>query len=230
MRKIALVTGGSKGIGRAIVKSLLNEKYIVIDASRSRVDLNNQDFYFIKTDVAIERDIDNLFSFINEKFGRLDVLINNAGFGKFAPFNESKLSDFDDMFAVNVRGLYMCTKKALNFMLEQKSGFIANIASIAGKTSIEQASIYCATKHAVMGLTKSLFLEVRKSGIRVVAICPGSVDTNFFDQPGTTLHSDRNTLLAPQDVADAVIYALKSPERCLVNEIELRPLNPVKKS
>jgi len=88
MRKIALVTGGSKGIGRAIVKSLLNEKYIVIDASRSRVDLNNQDFYFIKTDVAIERDIDNLFSFINEKFGRLDVLINNAGFGKFGCVNK----------------------------------------------------------------------------------------------------------------------------------------------
>lgn len=230
MEKIALVTGGSKGIGRACVNSLINENYTVIDASRSEVKLDSGRYHFFKTDVSSEKDINSLFEFIEEKFNRLDVLINNAGFGRFAKLEDSKLSDFDEMFAVNVRGLYICTQKALKFMLKQNSGFIANISSIAGKNSIEQASIYCATKHAVMGLTKSLFLEVRKSGIRVIAICPGSVDTNFFDQPGTQLHSERNSLLAPQDVADAVMFALNSPERCLVNEIELRPLNPVKKS
>jgi 3-oxoacyl-[acyl-carrier protein] reductase len=113
-------------------------------------------------------------------------------------------------------------------MLEQKSGTIIIISSIAGKNGVATASIYSATKHAVIGLASSLMAEVRKDNIRVVTVCPGSVDTNFFDQPGTILNSRRETILSPDDVAAACLLAVELPQNALMNEIEIRPLMPSK--
>lgn len=227
MKKTAVITGGSKGIGLACVRMFIENNYIVVNASRSNTNpVDSQDYHFVKTDVAVEDDVRDLFEKVIADFGKVDVLICNAGFGRFAKLADSTTEDYDEMFAVNVKGLYLCNRYALKSMLERKSGTIINISSISGKNGIATASIYSATKHAVMGLSRSLMAEVRKDNIRVVAICPGSVDTNFFDHPSAELGARRDTILSPDDVAKTCLLAAELPGNALMNEIEIRPLNP----
>ena len=229
MKKICIITGASKGIGKSCANLFLEKNYIVINASRT--DPNpprNKNYNFIKTDVAIEKDVKNLFEEVIDKFKKIDVLICSAGFGKFANLVDTKTKDFEEMFAVNVKGLYLCNRYVLKSMLENKSGTIINISSISGKNGIATASIYSATKHAVNGLSASLMAEVRKENIRVVTICPGTVDTNFFDDPSATLGANRDTVLSATDVAEVCLLSAELPSRALLNEIEIRPLNPQK--
>lgn len=229
MAKVVVITGASKGIGRSCAELFLKKKYIVINASRTdSKSIKNKNYYFIKTDVSVEKDVKNLFDRVIKDFKKVDILIANAGFGKFANLVDSKTTEFDDMFAVNVKGLYLCNRYVLKSMIERKSGTIINISSIAGKNGIATASIYSATKHAVMGLSKSLMAEVRKDNIRVVTICPGSADTNFFDDPSAILSADRKTILAAMDVAKVCLFTAELPQNALMNEIEIRPLFPVK--
>lgn len=228
-KKICIITGASSGIGHACAEKFLSNGYIVINASRTdKMPINNSDYEFIAADVSKEEDVKNLIDETLKKHGRIDVLINNAGFGLFATLVDSKTEDFDSMFAVNVRGLYLCCRYALKSMIEKQSGTIINIASIAGKTAVPTASIYSATKHAVIGLSSSLFMEVRKYNVRVTTICPGSVDTHFFDAPGTILNSSRDSILAAEDIAESCYLAASLPVSATIAEIELRPTNPKK--
>lgn len=228
--KVCVITGGSKGIGKACVNKFISNGYKVIDASRSKSKFSySKNYFYFKTDVSIEDDIKKLFEYVEKEFGKVDVLINNAGFGKFSDMISSTTKDFDEMFGVNVKGLYLCCRYFLKLMVERKAGDIINISSIAGKNGIASASIYSATKHAVMGLSSSLMQEVRKDNIRVITICPGSVDTNFFDQPGTILNSSRDSILSPEDVAETIYLAVSLPQRAMISEIEIRPSNPAKK-
>lgn len=227
-KKVILITGGSKGIGLAISKLFLKRKYSVINASRTDSGtIKNKKYYFFKTDVSKEKEVKALFDFINNKFGKIDILVNNAGFGRFGKLADTKTKDFDDLFNVNVKGLYLCTRYALKLMLRFNKGDIINIASIAGKNAIPNASLYCATKHAVLGMTGSLMLEVRNHNIRVSSISPGSVNTNFFDGSENILTADRKTILASEDIANAVWFIANSNSRANFNEIEVRPANPV---
>lgn len=228
-KKICIITGASSGIGYACAQKFLANGYVVINASRTDKNLiNSPDYEFIKTDVSIEEDVKNLIEKTLEKHGKIDVLINNAGFGLFANLVDSKTEDFDAMFAVNVRGLYLCCRYAVKSMIEKQAGIIINISSIAGKNSVATGSIYSATKHAVMGLSGSLFTEVRKHNVRVTTICPGSVDTSFFDTPGTILNSSRESILAAEDIAESCYLAANLPINATISEIELRPTNPKK--
>lgn len=228
-KKICIITGASSGIGYACAQKFLANGYVVINASRTDKNLiNSPNYEFIKTDVAKEDDVKNLIEKTLEKHGKIDVLINNAGFGLFANLVDSKTEDFDAMFAVNVRGLYLCCRYAVKSMIEKQAGIIINISSIAGKNSVATGSIYSATKHAVMGLSSSLFAEVRKHNVRVTTICPGSVDTRFFDSPGTILNSSRESILAAEDIAESCFLAANLPVNATIAEIELRPTNPKK--
>ncbi|MBS1516444.1 MAG: SDR family oxidoreductase [Bacteroidetes bacterium] len=228
-KKVCVITGASKGIGLACAQKFIENGYIVVSGSRSNENpINSPDFHFFKTDVAKEEDVKNLVAKTLENFGKIDVFINNAGFGLFANLADSTTEEFDSMFAVNVRGLYLCCRYAVKSMIEKQSGIIINIASIAGKSFVPTASIYCATKHAVMGLSGALFQEVRKHNVRVSVICPGSVDTHFFDAPGTILSSSRETILSAQDVAESCYLAASLPASANISEIELRPTNPRK--
>ena len=229
MKKIAVITGASKGIGLSCAKAFLKKGFIVVDASRTEAGkIKDKNYMYVKTDISKEKDVKVLIEKVIDRFGRIDVLICNAGFGKFANLIDSKTKDFDSMFAVNVKGVYLSCRYALPHMLEQKSGTIIIVSSIAGKNGVASASIYSATKHAVIGLASSLMAEVRKDNVRVVTVCPGSVDTNFFDQPGTILNSRRETILSPDDVAAACLLAVELPQNALMNEIEIRPLMPSK--
>ena len=228
-QKVALITGASKGIGRACAKLFLEKGYIVVDASRSNPHpFDNENFIYIKTDISQEESIKNLYEEVKNRFGRTDVLINNAGYGIFKKLADTTTEDFDNIYAVNVRGLYICTRYFIKMMLEQNSGTIINIASLAGKNGFNEGTLYCGTKHAVMGISKSLMLEVRGNNIRVIVVCPGSVDTEFFDVAHVEVNSDPKTFLTSEDIASECLLAAELPPNALMNEIELRPANPHK--
>jgi len=233
--KIAVITGAGKGIGRAAAGLFLIEGASVVLNSRTKADLDsfvkeNQVYkdkiLTVAGDVSEEKVIEKIVKETIVKFNRIDILVNNAGFGKFDEMVNSSTKDFDDMFNTNVRSLYIITREFLPYMIKQKGGVVVNIASIAGKNGVPTASIYSATKHAVMGLSRSLMLEVRKHGIRVIAICPGSVATEFFRESPSDL--SQNTMLASENIAETILYAIALPANATVNEIEIRPANPVK--
>jgi NADP-dependent 3-hydroxy acid dehydrogenase YdfG len=228
-KKVILITGASKGIGKACAKVFLDNGYIVIDASRTNPEpFQNDDFYFIKTDVSNEEEVKALFEKVSTNFNRLDIIINNAGYGIFKPLSETITKEFDNIFNVNVKGLYLCTRYALPIMMKQNSGTIINISSLAGKNGFAGGTLYTATKHAVMGISKSLMLEVREYNIRVSVVCPGSVDTDFFDTAGTETTSSKSTLLTSEDVAETCYLIASLPANANLSEVDIRPANPRK--
>jgi len=234
--KIAVITGAGKGIGKATAELFLKEGAKVVLTSRNISDLeqiiaNNEskkdNISVIAGDISKEETIQKIIDETIAKYGRVDVLVNNAGFGIFDNMVDSKSDDFDAVFNTNVRSLYLITKGFLPHMIKEQSGTIINIASIAGKQGFATGSIYCASKHAVMGLSRALMLEVRQYNIRVCAVCPGSVATDFFrTESQTTLSSKKETVLQTEEIAETILLAASLPENALISELEVRPTNP----
>jgi 3-oxoacyl-[acyl-carrier protein] reductase len=227
----AIVTGAGKGIGRAIALSFAREGMNVVLSSRTKSDLDNTaeevgnaggNSLVIPTDVTRLQAVENLVGQTLDSFGRIDVLVNNAGIGVFAPVEELHIADFDKMFNVNMRGVFLCTRTVLPHMKKRKSGAIINISSLAGKNFFKEGAGYAATKWALNGFTKCLMLEAREFNIRVSVICPGSVATSFSPDSG----KDASKILQAQDVADAVLTVLRLPPNALMSEVDLRPTNP----
>jgi NADP-dependent 3-hydroxy acid dehydrogenase YdfG len=177
----------------------------------------------IRADITDDSAVEKLFAQIDHECGRLDILINNAGKGAFAPVRDLSISDFDGMWELNMRALFHCTKLALPRMEKTGKGAIVNIASLAGRNAFVGGAGYAATKWALIGFSRCLMLEVREKNIRVVTICPGSVDTDFS---GGHDPEKAAKILAPEDVAEAVMTALLMPSRALISEIDIRPTNP----
>ena len=231
---IALITGATLGIGRATAFALGRAGYQVGVCARTpaRVDQLLQDLRAEgieaaggPADVSNPADVQSLVALVSRSLGPIDTLINNAGIARLRPFAELTLDDWDATMATNVRSLYLVTREVLPGMRSRKHGFIVNVASLAGKHAFAGGTAYVASKHAVLGFTRTLMLEVRKEGVRVLAICPGSVDTPLMrDQTVLTPHLD--SILKPEDVAQAILDALRMPARALVSEIDLRPANP----
>ena len=164
-------------------------------------------------------------SVLVKELGTIDVLVNNAGVAVLKPFEELTVEDWDTTMATNLRSLYLVTREVLPAMRARKHGSIINIASLAGRNGFVGGSAYAASKHAVLGFAKSLMLEVRKDNIRVITICPGSVDTPLIRTQGM-LSPKIDRILQPEDIAETVIAALALPERALVSELDVRPTNP----
>ncbi len=179
----------------------------------------------VQMDISRESEIKNLIQEAARKFGGIDILINNAGIGRFGRIEELATLDWDDMFETNLRGMFICTREALPHLKRKTESFVINIASIAGKNAFVGGAGYAATKWGVLAFSKCLLLEERKSGVRVLAICPGSVDTRFFHHPSLP-NPDREKILQPEDVAQTIIEAIKLPQRAMVSEIDIRPTNP----
>jgi len=166
MHKKALVTGGTKGIGAAIVNRLRTQGYEVISVARGKdadqsCDVSNRD--------QVQR--------LKSNVGSIDILINSAGIVKTSPFLKISEEDWDLHFSVNVKSIFYCTKAFLPEMIENKWGRVINVASTAGKIGARYISAYSASKHAVIGLTRSLAQECAESGVTVNAVCPSFVDT-----------------------------------------------------
>jgi len=230
---VALVTGAGRGIGRAIAATLARQGSTVVltartwkelEVVRAEIESHGGKAVSLQADITQDDQVEKLFNEISSRFRRLDVLVNNAGFGLFAPVRDLSVDEFDSMWKLNMRALFLCTQQALKLMEPQKSGIVVNVSSLAGKNAFVGGAGYSATKWALMGFSKTLMLEVREHNIRVITICPGSVDTSFSQHERNSERSER--VLHPQDVADAVLAAMTLPERAMVSEIDIRPTNP----
>ncbi|MBI4474788.1 MAG: SDR family oxidoreductase [Acidobacteria bacterium] len=221
--QIAVVTGGGRGIGRAIAVELGKLGARVVLAARGREELEQTAKIIgpaasvMPTDVRKKEEIERLF----EHAGAVDILVNAAGLGIFGPVVDFKDEDFDVLIETNLRGIFFACRFALPSMIERKKGHIINIASIAGKVGSANRAVYCASKFGVVGFTQSLAEEVRQHGIRVSLICPGSTDTRF--SPAETSGKARERMLRPEDVAHAVRAIVTQEPNSFISEIILRP-------
>lgn len=222
--KIALVTGASRGIGRAIAWRLAQADCDVILLARSADELNTlameiktagREAIAIPTDLRdanqIQRAVENALRY----FGRIDILVNNAGLWHYAPTPELDITQWDEMFDVNARSVFLTTKFVLPQMLARRSGHIVNIVSVSGLIGEVQASGYNASKWAVRGFSQSLLKEVRDRGVRVTMLHPGEVNN-------TNEHTARaRRLLQNQDVAELVYTAVTLPPNAQLTEATL---------
>ncbi len=233
-KDLSIVTGASRGIGYGIALKLAEENHDVMIFGRDTDALKNVqkeikekgvECNYYSGDVNDVKFVNKSVKEIEVKFGKVDHLINNAGIGILKPFVESTLDEFKVQIDTNLYGVYNFTKAVISGMIERKSGSIINIASLAGKNSFVGGTMYSATKHALLGFTRSLMLEVRQYDIRVAAVCPGSVYTDF----GNGLQrKNKDNILHIDDVAHAVLAIMKLPVTALMSEIDLRPTNPKK--
>lgn len=184
----ALVTGGSKGIGRAICLALVREGANVVIAARnvSRIRETMEELkeisgkaLAIQTDVRYEEDVKNLISKAVDEYGRLDILVNDAGVAYRKRLEETTLEEYDEIMDTNLKGIFLCTKYAIPHIRNSNNGKIVNISSGAGLHGIPELSIYCASKFGVIGITQSIASEL-EGEIKVYAICPGGVDTDMY--------------------------------------------------
>ena len=181
--KIALVTGGGRGIGKAIVHQYFEEGATVIiaefDENSGKETAESVGGYFIKTDISDEESVTSLFEYVKTKFSRLDILVNNAGILQDSTLKKLKPDQFDEVIDVNLRGTYLCGKKAADIMVEQKGGVILNAASVVAHNGNFGQTNYVASKTGVIGMTKVWARELGKDGIRVNAIAPGFIKTDM---------------------------------------------------
>lgn len=232
-KKLTIVTGASRGIGRSIALKFAKEGHDVVlfgrDADALKKVEDELNAFDINTgvylgDIADEGFVSSSVNNILDTFGKVDHLINNAGMAIMKKVVDSSLDEFKQQIDANLYGVYNFTKAVLPSMIERRSGSIINIVSLAGKNPLPSGALYSAAKHAVLGFTKSLMMEVREYNIRVAAICPGSVDTSFGSGRVKRMNADK--ILQPDDVADTVLAVINLPVRALVSEIDIRPTNP----
>jgi len=230
----ALITGATVGIGRAIAFALGRAGYQVGVCARTpsklRTLLDELAAAGITAagypaDVGLEADVATLMSHLTTALGPIDVLVNNAGIAVLKPFTELTLDEWDATMATNLRSLFLVTRAVLPGMRERRRGSIVNISSLAGRNGFAGGTAYTASKHAVLGFSRSLMLEVRADNVRVIAIWPGSVDTPLM-RTQTAFATRLEKILQPEDVADTVLAALALPERAMVSELDVRPTNP----
>ncbi|RDW17352.1 oxidoreductase [Oceanobacillus arenosus] len=224
--KNIVITGASSGIGEqvAVKVAQLGARAILIARSEEKLtkiaeQINQQasvNCLYYPLDVSDIEQVKLVFNQILHDVGSIDILLNNAGFGIFESFAEASLEDMQNMFNVNVLGVMACTKAVLPEMLKQHSGHIINIASQAGKLATPKSSGYAASKHAVLGFTNSLRMELKDNGIAVSAVNPGPIATNFFDQAdrsGNYVKRVKRFMLHSERVADRIIQLMIRPKR-----------------
>ncbi len=230
--KVAVVTGASRGLGRAFADALAAQGARVFGLARSTDDLAaardalGERFVPVACDVADQAAVDAAFARVNEEAGRLDILLNNAGLGRFGPVDELDPEDWHRQMDTNLSGLYYGTRAAVGLMAANKPedgvrGHIVNIASVAGLVGNANLSAYNATKFGVRGFSEATMKELRPRGIRVTCVYPGSVETHFFEGAGVEMNPGA---LHAEDVAETVLHALRAPGRCLISEVVLRPM------
>ncbi|WP_128103408.1 MULTISPECIES: SDR family oxidoreductase [Paenibacillus] len=216
--QVVFITGASSGIGALCAQMLIEEGAIPILAARSRDKLEeigaslNGQHELLTLDVTNDEQVQAAISNMLEKYGRIDILLNNAGYGTFAAMTDMTVQEFDEMMDVNYMGIVRCTKAVLPHMLKRGTGQIVNVASMAGKIGTAKSASYTATKHAVLGFSNALRQELRKTGITVTTINPGPIDTPFFhraDPSGNYVNNVRWMMLKPEDVAGHMVQAMK---------------------
>ena len=234
--KVALVTGGSRGIGRAVGEALLERGFRLYFCGRSPelVEAVQRELYLRfpgrvdarLCDVRRQEEVEALVAWVLAAAGRLDVLVNNAGLGRFAPVDEISGDDFREVIETNLLGAFYAIRAAAPAMKQRGEGWIFNIASLAAKNAFAGGAAYNASKFGLVGMSEAAMLDLRHFGIRMAAICPGSVETDF----GSGVMKDGGSWrLQPEDVAQVVTNLIDFPPRALPSLIEIRPSRPPKK-
>lgn len=213
--KIVLVTGASRGIGKAISIAVAQSGAEVILVARDEEKLKQvkeEINHFkgkavvIKADFSKENEVIQLFEQIKKKYQRLDVLINNAGVASFGNTEDFPIEEFDKIMNVNIRSVFLACQKAIKLMKEKNSSYIINISSVVGFKGYNEQCAYGISKHGVMGLTKSLAVELQEQNIRVSAILPGGVYTDIVGDARPDL--DISVLIDPKEIAHTILYLL----------------------
>jgi NADP-dependent 3-hydroxy acid dehydrogenase YdfG len=232
--KVAVVTGASSGLGAAFSQMLVAHGAQVFGLARRVLRLSalqeslGARFHPVACDVREESDVKAAFDAVLREGERLDVLINNAGLGRFGPLDTLAADDWDAQLDTNLRGVFLCTKAALPTLKAQNAatgfgGHIVNIASVAGLVGNANLAAYNATKFGLRGFSEALMKEVRNDGIKVTCVCPGSVDTEFAAVAGAS--GSRHPMTA-DDIASTVLHLLEAPDHYLISEVVMRPLRP----
>ena len=222
--RVALVTGGSAGIGRALAEGLARDGYRVAitgrDPDRLEAAAAATGALGIRCDVRDPAAVDVAIARIEADFGRLDVLVNNAGVGRFLSLEDTGEDDWAAIIGTNLTGAWRVTRRALPLLLSSR-GAIVNMISVAGRQAFPLNSAYCASKFGLRGMAEALREELRGRGVRVINLLPGATDTPFWD--GVEGDSDRGRMLRPETVATAARDALRQPPDALVEEVVLGP-------
>jgi 3-oxoacyl-[acyl-carrier protein] reductase len=227
--KVAIVTGAGRGIGRAIAVALaqagcrvvLSARTVVqIEAVQDEIRESGGQVLAVPGDLTRDDDIARLVGESRRAYGAVDILINNAGWGKKATIVRAQVEDWDQTFKINLRAPMLLARLVLPEMIQQKSGAVINISSLSGKSGEAGSSAYAASKFGIIGFTQSLYEEVREYGIKASVILPGFVDTPMIPP---VKHLDRAKMIQPEDVADAVLFVLNSPPTSCPVEMTIRP-------
>jgi NAD(P)-dependent dehydrogenase (short-subunit alcohol dehydrogenase family) len=231
--KLALVTGGSRGIGRAVAHHLLEAGAAAAicgrDAGRLEKTVRElQDetggkIVGTPADISSEEEVAALFRFVDERLGGLDILINNAGIGVFGSVERLSAEEWRRTIGTNLNGVFFCCREAMARFRNRGGGSVINISSLAGKNPFAGGAAYNASKFGLNGFSEAMMMDHRYDNVRVSYVMPGSVDTGFsprLDRSGWKI--------APEDVADVVLGILRMPERTLVSRVEMRPSKPSK--
>ena len=226
---VVLVTGGSSGIGKGIAQTLASAGAKVAITGRDRARLEDAaravGAHAIHADVSKEADASRAVRETVATFGHLDVLVNNAGFGVFAPLVEMELADFERVFATNVTGAMLMAREAARHFATRQSGAIVNIGSTASHRGAPNGTAYYASKFALRGMTECWRAELRKFNVRVILVNPSEVITNFSATAGRPQKADA-TKLQPSDIAHAVKAALEMDDRGFITELTVFATNP----
>lgn len=229
----AVVTGASRGIGRAIAEALAAEgSTLVLNAmspgtleqTAAALRSKGAAVETVAGDVGDEATAARLVEAATSRTGRLDVVVNNAGIGHLGPVETMEAAEFDRVCRTNLRGPFLLMKAAIPALRRGGGGTIVSVASLAGVNPVPQRAVYAATKWGLIGLSRSLMQEVRRDGIRVLILEPGSTLTEFGHDPAKLANAEK--LVRPEDVAAILLAALKLPARAMVSEIEIRPSDP----
>jgi 3-oxoacyl-[acyl-carrier protein] reductase len=236
--KVALVTGGSRGIGRAVAAALLGDGASVVITGTDEAGLDEardvlagsgpgaNRLMVSRTDVRRDGDVETLMMSASRWFGGIDILINNAGVGEFADVAAMTRDQWHRVIDTNLTGVFHCCRAAIPHLKSRGGGWIINVSSLAGKNPFAGGAAYCASKAGLNAFGEALMQEVRHDGIRVSTVMPGSVRTGFSrggDRP------DMDWKLTPEDVAQVILDLLHHPSRSLPSCVELRPARPPRK-
>jgi NAD(P)-dependent dehydrogenase (short-subunit alcohol dehydrogenase family) len=226
--KIALVTGGNRGIGRGVAEALHEAGATVYLTARepARAEQAAREIgpraKGVACDVREESQVKRVFESVGRESGGLDVLVNNAGIGEFAPVADMSGESWRSIIETNLNGVFYCCHEAIPLMRKRRGGYIINVSSLAGKNPIENGAAYNASKFGLNGFSEALMMEVRYDGIRVSYLMPGSVATEF----GRGSAAKQDWALTPHDVGEVVLMLLRSPARAMYSRIEMRPAQP----
>jgi len=232
--KVAIITGASAGIGRACARALADEgAHLVLTARRKErlaqlkqeIEAAGGRAVIVVGDARKETTASAAVKAAVKAFGRIDFLINNTGMGNYKNLADTSAADYDEMMDTNVRSTFLFTRHSVPVMLKQKSGTILMVSSMAGVYGFGGQAVYCMTKFAQVGFAQSLDRELRPSGIKVGAICPGGVKTEFALGKGRTVKSvAESNMLDAEDVAGVVLMACTQSPKSRIIEVQMRTM------